>query len=176
MAEFEPETTPGGNPPEDSEIDGRAGIEQRVEALLTSDLASAGYQLLDVEYRFQGRWRLRLSIERGDAGVSLDDCAAVSELAGRLLDVEDPIPQAFSMEVSSPGIFRPLKNLKHYRQSIGKQVRLNLKKSTLPGLTANRVQGVLRDADAQNLHLVQDESVLQVPLELITSARLDPDL
>ncbi|MEE8177522.1 MAG: ribosome maturation factor RimP [Acidobacteriota bacterium] len=152
-----------------------AEIADRVEALLREPLGGLGYQLLDVEYRFEGRWVLRLLIDR-EQGIGLDDCGTVSEMASRILDVEDPVPTAFSLEVSSPGLFRPLKLPRHFRQSIGKMVRFSL----APDVMASRKDKVLRcritDVKEETLLVESEGEILELPLDGIRSARLDPDL
>lgn len=152
-----------------------AEIADRVEALLREPLGGLGYQLLDVEYRFEGRWVLRLLIDR-EQGIALEDCSTVSEMAGRILDVEDPVPTKFSLEVSSPGLFRPLKLPRHFRQSIGKMVRLIL----APDAMASRKDKVLRcritDVKGETLLVESEGETLELPLDGIRSAKLDPDL
>ena len=152
-----------------------AEVAAHVEALLEEPVAALGYQLLEVQYRFEGRWVLRLIIDR-EQGVNLDDCGAISELAGRVLDVEDPVPNAFSLEVSSPGVFRPLRQPRHFRQSIGKMVRFNLLPGVMDGRKEKplrcRISGVLEE----RLLVEVEGETLELPLDGIRSARLDPDL
>ncbi len=174
-----------------------ADIEARVEGLLATPVAGLGFQLLEVRYLFEGRWVLRLVIDR-EEGVGLDDCGAVSELAGRILDVEDPVPTAFSLEVSSPGVFRPLKTLTHYRQSVGKIARFVL--APAPGVGAGPpeeggqkvdegagndarknakaaiLRGRISEVKDETLILEMDGETREVPFEGIRKARLDPDL
>ena len=160
-----------------------AGIEDQVEQLLQAPIAEQGFQLLEVQFRQEGRWVLRLIID-GEAGVNLDDCGAVSELAGRVLDVEDVIPQAYALEVSSPGLFRPLKTPKHFRQSIGRTARVNVDPTLFPERKESSLRGVIvavtektdvADEDVQVQIRLKDETVT-VPMGRIQSAKLDPDL
>lgn len=150
-------------------------IADRVEQLLEIPVEQAGYRLLEVQFRHEGRWVLRLVVD-GDPAVTLDDLTAVSELAGRLLDVEDPIPQAFSLEVSSPGLTRPLREIKHFRQSIGKQAVITLAPGTLQERKQRRVRGIITGVTEEVVHLEVEREILPLPLEAIRSARLDPDL
>ena len=104
---------------------GPAGaIEQKVRALAEPVAGRAGCELVDVEYRREpGGWTLRLFIDR-EGGVTLEDCRRVSEEVGTVLDVEDPIPNPFSLEVSSPGLDRPLRREKDFLAAEGKLVRV----------------------------------------------------
>jgi len=150
-------------------------LTEKIEALLTEPIAGLGMRLLEVQYKQEGRWMLRLFIEK-EQGISLEDCGTVSELAGRLLDVEDIIPQAYTLEVSSPGLFRPLRDVRHYQQSLGRLARLNLKPGVLPELKDRFLRGVIEAVDGETVTLRQNEALVHLPLAGIKSAKLDPDL
>ena len=106
-------------------------MNRRIEqiALKAKDIAEPlcedmGIELVDVEYLMErGHWVLRLYIDR-PGGVTLDDCARVSRELGTLLDVEDVVPQSYSLEVSSPGLDRPLKRERDFQKAMGKKIRL----------------------------------------------------
>jgi len=103
------------------------GIEAKVRELALATVDRSGYDLVDLEYRREpGGWTLRLFIDK-DGGVTLDDCQKVSHEIGTLLEVEDPIPHRFNLEVSSPGLDRPLKTAADFRSSVGKLVRASLR-------------------------------------------------
>jgi len=158
-------------------MSGEAQIAAQVEALLEQPVAASGYRLLEVQYRREGKWVLRLVIERADGeGVSLDDCGSVSELAGRILDVEDPVPQAFSLEVTSPGVFRPLREAKHFRQSVGKTVRVHLAPEALPERKERSLRGRLEAMEDDAVVLALDDEQVRLPLSQVQKARLDPEL
>jgi ribosome maturation factor RimP len=108
--------------------------------------------------------------------VTLEDCGAVSELAGRILDVEDPIPHAFALEVTSPGLFRLLKERRHFAQSLGKVCRFTLAPGVLPERTERTLRGTIEALTDDGVRLAIGEERIAVPLEAIRSARLDPDL
>ena len=152
------------------------GVAAQVEQLLERPIAGLGYLLLEVQYRHEGRWMLRLVID-GPQGVGLDACGAVSELVGRVLDVEDPIPHEYALEVTSPGLFRPLTSPRHFAQSIGKIARMHL----APGVLAERknrtLRGKIEGIDGEDV--IIDEiggTRLRLPQAALKSARLDPDL
>lgn len=149
-------------------------IAPRVAELLEKPVGALGYRLLEVQFKFEGRWVLRLLID-GPQGIGIEDCSAVSELAGRVLDVEDPVAGEFLLEVSSPGIYRRLKEARHFSQSIGKQARISLR----PGVLEDGKDKVLRcriEALRESTLVVEaDGKTLELPLSGIRSARLDPD-
>ncbi|MBW2016803.1 MAG: ribosome maturation factor RimP [Deltaproteobacteria bacterium] len=87
-------------------------------------LEDLGFELIDVEYlSSRGRWILRLYIDT-EGGVTIDDCARVSGEIGDLIDVKDIIPHEYVLEVSSPGLDRPLKKEKHFLEAVGKKIRI----------------------------------------------------
>jgi ribosome maturation factor RimP len=159
-----------------------AALDQRIEALLTEPVAGLGCRLLEARLRQEGRWVLRLIIDKAPAeldptgAVTLDDCARVSELAGRILDVEDPIPRAFFLEVSSPGVFRPLRERRHFEQSVGRMIRLTIAPEVLPEKKDCTFRAVLKAVEGEALRLEAEGKSLTVPLEAVKKARLDPDL
>ncbi len=96
-------------------------IRQQLEQLAEALVASEGMELVDLEYRRQGRrWMLRLFVDK-DGGVTLDDCANISRELGDLLDVKDVIPQAYVLEVSSPGLNRRLRKKEDFSRFAGRE-------------------------------------------------------
>lgn len=158
------------------------GLAARIERLLEAPIAHLGCRLLEVIYRHEGRWVLRLVIDKApvsgepEKAVTLDDCSMVSEIAGRILDVEDPIPQSFALEVTSPGLFRALRERRHFEQSVGKWARLTLAPGALPERKERTVRGLIEAVDDTGVRFVVEGERLTVPLDAIRSARLDPDL
>ncbi len=98
--------------------------EQKAEELALPIVEGFGFELVDVEYvKEAGTWYLRLYIDK-EGGITINDCEAVSRLFGEKLDEEDFIQEAYVMEVSSPGLGRPLKKEKDYRRSMGKELEI----------------------------------------------------
>ncbi|MCU7836808.1 MAG: ribosome maturation factor RimP [gamma proteobacterium symbiont of Taylorina sp.] len=96
---------------------------QQLETLLEPVVSSMDYEFVGLEYISQGRHSiLRIYID-SPAGVNVDDCALVSRQIGAVLDVEDPISDEYTLEVSSPGMNRPLFKLAHFEQFIGQEVK-----------------------------------------------------
>lgn len=99
-------------------------ISERVAAFAEPLIEAEGMELVDVEYlREGGRWVLRLFIDK-PGGVSLEDCQTISRQVERVLDVEDPIETAYSLEVSSPGVARPLKKRDDFRRFAEREVEI----------------------------------------------------
>ena len=98
--------------------------EQKAEALLLPIIEANNFELVDVEYVKEGsNWYLRVYIDK-EGGISVDDCEVVSRAFSDKLDEEDFIDDAYIMEVSSPGLGRPLKKEKDYKRSMGKELEI----------------------------------------------------
>lgn len=150
-------------------------VATRVEGLLSEPIAHIGCRLLEVQFRSEGKWVLRLIVDR-EPSIGIKDIGAISELAGRLLDVEDPIPQAYSLEVTSPGLYRILSAPRHFEQCLGKMVRLTIAEGFLPDRRKRTLRGRIEKATEQELILVLQDETVNVPMEAIRAAKLDPDL
>jgi len=104
-----------------------AGIEDRIIALASPVAEGFGLELVDVTFTSEfGRRILRICIDK-PGGVTVEDCEKVSRELGTVLDVEDPIPQNYNLEVSSPGLDRPLKTEKDFARFSGKRARIRSK-------------------------------------------------
>ena len=102
----------------------REQYEQKAEAIAEPIVSNFGFELVDVEYvKEAGTWYLRLYIDK-EGGITINECEAVSRLFSDKLDEEDFIDDAYIMEVSSPGLGRPLKKEKDFRRSVGKEVEI----------------------------------------------------
>ena len=102
----------------------KTDVTQAVTDLATSIMAPLGLELVDLEYKKEGRdMALRLFIDK-PGGVTLDDCAGVSRELADILDVEDIVPVHYTLEVSSPGLNRPLKKIADYERYAGKLIKV----------------------------------------------------
>lgn len=98
------------------------GVTKLTEQIVTPILTEMDLELVDVEYVKEGKnWFLRVYID-SENGVDIEDCQKVSEQLSQKLDEHDPIQQAYFLEVSSPGVERPLKKVEHFEKAVGKQV------------------------------------------------------
>jgi ribosome maturation factor RimP len=101
-------------------------LAEKIRDLVSAPVEGAGYELVDVEWKHeQGGWIVRVFID-GPGGISLEDCERVSRELSAVLDVNDVIPQAYSLEVSSPGLNRPLRAPEHFRRFVGHKARVRL--------------------------------------------------
>jgi len=132
-----------------------------------------GYELVGVEYLTgrPGGALLRVYID-SEAGITLDDCVVVSEQLSGVLDVEDPIPGNYNLEVSSPGLDRPLFEPEHFRRFAGRRVKVRLE-SSVPG--RRRYQGLLRGYEAGRVLVEVDGEIHALDPEEIREARLVPE-
>lgn len=107
---------------------GSANTEKRIEELIQPTVTEVGYELVDVEFVKEGpNWYLRIFIDK-EGGVTIDDCEAVSKTLEKIFDEKDPIEQAYFLEISSPGIDRPLKKKEDFIKYNGEMVDVKLYK------------------------------------------------
>ena len=107
---------------------GSVNTEKRIEELIQPTVTEMGYELVDVEFVKEGpNWYLRIFIDK-EGGVTIDDCEAVSKTLEKIFDEKDPIEQAYFLEISSPGIDRPLKKKEDFIKYNGEMVDVKLYK------------------------------------------------
>ena len=145
------------------------GKEELIE-LLEPTVNALGYELIDVDVKAGRGGLVRLFIDKAPA-ITLADCEHVSEQIGDLLDVEDPLPGGYVLEVSSPGLDRRLRKLEHFVAVIGSEIRVELKRA-LDG--RRRFRGKLVSAGATTIEIESDGTRWQLPLAGIATARLVP--
>jgi ribosome maturation factor RimP len=140
-------------------------IEQEVEIL--------GFECVEVTFAVEsGRRILRITLDSPD-GVLLDQCARVSRTLGPLLDACEELPPGYYLEVSSPGINRPLTKPEHFRRFRGERVKIRLREKIDESTS---LTGVLGDLEGDVLQVNTTQGMRQVPLEQIAKARLHRDL
>jgi ribosome maturation factor RimP len=147
-------------------------IVDRISEAVSPILWTLGLELVDVVCVGQGpRSVVRVFIDKSD-GVTLDDCERAHKALGPALDVADPIPHAYTLEVSSPGLDRPFKRIQDYRRAVGKRVSLKLRE---PLAGQWRLEGTLADVadDTVTLELNDPPPLRTVTLEqrLIAAAK-----
>ena len=149
-------------------------LRERLTALLEPVVADLGYELLLLEYNaHKGSATLRLFIDAPE-GIDVDDCARVSREVAATLDVEDPIKQSYQLEVSSPGMDRPLVKPEHFRRFLGEEAKIELL-APLAGSNRRRFRGTLLEAGERDVTLQMPEGPVTLPLADIERARLVPD-
>jgi ribosome maturation factor RimP len=142
-----------------------------IKALLEPTIEGLGYELTDLEARLTGPDAvLRLFIDRPE-GVGLEDCEKVSNAISALLDVEDPIPGHYNLEVSSPGLNRKLTKSEHFQRFAGEVVKVEMR---FPIEGRKRFRGQLLSSDDENIVVDVDGERHTLPLATIDTARLVP--
>jgi len=145
---------------------------EELATLLEPTVERLGYELSDLEVRLSGKGgRVRVFIDKPD-GIGLADCEKVSQAVSALLDVEDPVPGNYDLEVSSPGLDRKLTKSEHFQRFIGELVKV---KTRFPVEGRRRFRGKLMAADEDNIVVEVDGELHSLALATIDTARLVPD-
>ncbi len=139
--------------------------------LIKPTIEQLGYELSDLEVKTGGRdGVIRVFIDKAD-GVDLTDCESVSRQVSAILDVEDPLPGHYTLEVSSPGLDRKLTKPEHFQRFIGEAIRVKLR---FPVAGRRNFRGVLRAADDEKIEIEVDGESHSLQIATIESARLIP--
>ncbi len=170
--EDQPPATPDA-PPGTSRV-------ERIRAIAERVAAPRGLEVFDVQYRRESvGWVLRVILDRlpsspgstgGLEGVTVEDCQRVSEEVGTILDVEDPIDHAYTLEVTSPGLDRPLRHADDFRRFAGQLAKVVVTEA-IEG--QKHFRGRLRGVEGDDLLLEADGRVVRIPLAAIARARLE---
>ncbi len=149
-------------------MSGTAGFDiNKITQLVEPVLDEIGFELVDLEYLSErGRWVLRLYADK-EGGITLDDCAHVSRQIGDLIDVKDIIQHEYVLEVSSPGLNRPLKKEKDFLRAVGKKVKI---KMIVPVKGCRRFTGYLRKFQEGTLYLEVDNKLIALPRQEVEKA------
>ena len=148
----------------------KSDIESRTEGLVQPILDRNSFFLWDVEYVKEGSdMYLRVYMDK-EGGVNIDDCVTVSRELEKLLDDEDFIPDAYILEVSSPGLTRKLKKDRDFERSIGKMVYIKLYKP-LDG--SKEYTGTLKSFDQGNVVIEAEDITKEIPRDAISLIRLE---
>ncbi|HDD44520.1 MAG TPA: ribosome maturation factor RimP [Candidatus Desulfofervidus auxilii] len=141
-----------------------------VEKLVTPIVESEGLELVDIEFQREGRgWVLRVYIDKA-GGVTLNDCTIVSQQLSALLDIEDPIDTAYTLEVSSPGLTRPLKKEEDYKKYEGHLVQIK----TYQSINGQKIfRGTLLGIEEGIVKVEIKGKIYEIPLDSIAKANLD---
>ena len=145
---------------------------EALKALLEPTVERLGYELTDLEAQLTGRSGVvRVFIDHAD-GVDLGDCEKVSHAVSALLDVEDPIPGHYDLEISSPGLNRKLTKLEHFQRFTGETLKVQMR---FPIDGRKRFRGRLLSSDETNIVVDVDGEPYTLPMATIDTARLVPD-
>ena len=140
--------------------------------LLEPAVERLGYELADLEVRLGGKGGLiRVFIDKPE-GIDLDDCEKVSLAVSALLDVEDPVPGNYNLEVSSPGLDRKLTKIEHFQRFAGETVKVQMR---FPIEGRKRFRGTLVASNDENIVVEVDGEPHSLPMATIDTARLVPE-
>jgi ribosome maturation factor RimP len=153
-----------------------AAVAEKAREVVQPAIEAAGYELVDVAWKHeQGGWVLRVYVDKQPGGITHEDCERVSREISTVLDVHDFITHAYSLEVSSPGLERPLRTVEHFRRFIGKKAKIKLKQ----GVAGRRNYSgtiVAADADARTVTVEVDGVEHVLPLGDLDRANLQLDM
>lgn len=144
-------------------------ITEVVEQLAAPILDTERMELIDVEYKKEGKNRfLRVFVDK-EGGLDIADCERISEKLSKKLDEADPIPESYFLDVSSPGAERPLKRRRDFERAVGKNVHV----STYAPVQGHKVfEGKLTEFTGTHLVIAENAKSVAVPLDQVAKARL----
>ncbi len=144
---------------------------EQLQALLAPVVEALGYECWGVEFLSQGRHSLlRVYIDHAN-GILVEDCEKVSRQVSGVLDVEDPISSEYTLEVSSPGMDRPLFTLDQFARHVGEQVKIKLR---VPYEGRRNFQGLLRGVEEQDVVILVEDHEYLLPIDSIDKANIIP--
>jgi len=145
---------------------------QEVREVVEPILESQGFELVDLEYQRESQgWVLRIYLDR-EGGVSLEDCAGISHEVGAILEVKDLIPSSYILEVSSPGLARPLKKPEDFNKFRNQMVKIKLYE---PFDGRKNFKGTLLGLEGDRVRVEVEQQVYELPLQRIAKANLEID-
>lgn len=165
-------------PLDDSRLDeprivAESGEEARVALAVAPALRELGFRLVRVKMTASGGVTVQIMAERPDGAMSIEDCEAVSRALSPVLEMEEPVASAWSLEISSPGIDRPLVRLSDFAAFAGHEAKVEMR---VPVAGRKRFRGILGASDAQAIELREDTATGQIlhrlPADGIASAKL----
>jgi ribosome maturation factor RimP len=146
----------------------------KLKALIGPLVEDLGYEFVGVEYQSNPKNRLvRIYIDREETGVGVEDCECVSREVSALLDVEEPIGGHYTLEVSSPGVERPLFETEHFQRFVGETARILMH---VPVEGRRKFKGEIVSADETLVVMLVDSVEYELPLADVRRAELAPDL
>lgn len=155
-------------------MQGAGEVEEKIKAIAEPLAATLGMEIVDVQYLSEhGRRILRVYIDKTN-GITVDDCADMSKALSDALDAEDPIPDSYNLEVSSPGLDRPLVKEKDFLRFVGRKANIRTK-SPVDG--RKNFKATLNGFEDGSVIVVDSEGKLwRIPLSIIDRARLEIEL
>ncbi|MDJ0826319.1 MAG: ribosome maturation factor RimP [Rhodobacter sp.] len=147
----------------------KTSIDRRLAEILTPVIEGMGYELVRIRMMGGKTKTLQIMAERPDGGIEVDDCADISTMVSATLDVEDPIEDAYTLEISSPGIDRPLTRLKDFGAFEGYEAKLETAE-LIDG--RRRFKGVLAGIEGDEVLINVDEGTIGLQFDWLSDAKL----
>ncbi|MEO0749199.1 MAG: ribosome maturation factor RimP [Pseudomonadota bacterium] len=147
----------------------KSAMDRRMAEIITPVIEDMGFELVRVRLMGGKSKTLQIMAERPDGGIEVDECADISTAVSAVLDVEDPITDAYALEVSSPGIDRPLTRLKHFEEYEGYDAKLET--SELIG-GRKRFKGVLAGVEDDDVLINVEEGTIGLKFDWLSEAKL----
>ncbi|MBD2814897.1 ribosome maturation factor RimP [Xenorhabdus sp. Flor] len=145
-------------------------LEQKLTAMISAPVEALGFELVGLEFIRARVSTLRVYID-SEEGITVDDCADVSHQVSAVLDVEDPISGLYNLEISSPGLDRPLFKAEHYQRFMGEEVSLMLRMAMQ---NRRKWQGIIKAVDGEMITVTVDGKDEVFALSNIQKANLVP--
>lgn len=148
-------------------------IKEKIKKLIEIPIMEKNIELVDLEWRRENRgWVLRIYIDK-PGGVTIKDCVKISELVGKILDKEDIIPHSYNLEVSSPGIERPLVKREDFERFRGEKAKIVLKN---PISGRKNFVGIILGIKGDLVLVEVDNKIWEIPFQEIKKANLQPEI
>ena len=147
----------------------KAAIDRRLAEIVTPVIEDMGFELVRIRLMSGKSTTLQIMAERPEGGIEVDECAEISIAVSTVLDVEDPIIDAYTLEVSSPGIDRPLTRLKDFETYEGYEVRIETSEM-IDG--RKRFKGVLAGVEDDEILINVDEGTIGLKFDWLSDAKL----
>ncbi len=151
---------------------GLSQLEKKLTDMLSAPVAAIGLELIGLEFVRAGKHStLRLFVD-SENGIDVDDCAEASRQVSAVLDIEDPITTEYNLEVSSPGMDRPLFKPAHYQQVVNQTISVKLE---MPQDGRRNFKGLLTDCNEHNFVMKVDNQSYELAYENVVKANLVPE-
>ncbi|MDG4646902.1 ribosome maturation factor RimP [Roseibacterium sp. SDUM158017] len=152
-----------------SDLIAKTSIDRRMAEILTPVIEGMGYEVVRIRLMGGQTKTLQVMVERPEGGIEVDECAEISGAISAVLDVEDPLEEAYSLEVSSPGIDRPLTRLKDFETFEGHEARIETTEM-IDG--RRRFKGVLAGVEDDEVLINIDEGTVGLHFDWLSDAKL----
>lgn len=147
----------------------RQDVIEKIRNIITGYLESRQIDLVDFIYRYEGpNLILRLLVDKPEGGISLDECAYLNTEIGRMLDEKNILQQRYILEVSSPGLDRPLKSKKDFLRCIDKKLKFFLKEEIAGRL---ELEGAVKKIEGDSVYIEVNTELIEIPLFKLNKAK-----